>query len=105
MKRRKLKNWAGEDWTVEAVVPDDTRLPENSHACIRDSKKEILVSEAPDASMIYWLLHEVAHHALKHLEFSDSEKEELLMDRVALVYAQFLEKMGVDLSPLARLKG
>ncbi len=100
--KKKLQDWVGEDWVVEFVDANDSRLPENSHACIRDAKYEILVSKHANANMIYCLMHEVGHHALKHLDISDDEKEELLVDRVALVYTQFLQKMGINLAPLVK---
>lgn len=101
MKKR-LQDWVGEDWVVEFVDVNDSRLPESAHACIRDAKHEILIGKQANTNMIYYLFHEVGHHAIKHLDISDDEKEELLVDRMALVFLQFLQKMGINLAPLVK---
>ena len=101
MSKRTLKDWMGQTWKIEIVDPTDSRLPDASHACIRQAKREILVARSHDQnSMIFHMLHEVAHRALTHLDFNASEKEELVMDHVALSLKTFLEKMGVDLTTL-----
>lgn len=100
MRKRKLKDWMGADWTIGWVEEDDSRLPDGAAGCIRGRNNEILIAEGDTNQMLHVIFHEVAHKALGHLEFSDTEKEELLVDMVAYTYLSFLRKMGVDLSPL-----
>ena len=103
MSKRTLKDWMGQAWRIELVDLNDSRLPDAAHACIREAKREILVARSHDvSSMIFCMLHEVAHRALTHLDFNDSEKEELVVDNVALSMKTFLEKMGVDLTALVK---
>ncbi len=90
----------GGDYTIEEVEEGDSRLPDGAAGCIRARNSEILVAEGSPNQMLHVIFHEVAHRALAHLEFSDTEKEELLVDMVAYTYLSFLRKMGVDLSPL-----
>ena len=100
MGKRKLKDWMCEDWDLDFVCRDDSRVPDNAGAVIREGKREILIEEADQNTMLYRIFHEVGHKATRHLDFTDEEKEELVVDFVALTYLTFLKKMGVDLAPL-----
>jgi len=98
MRKRKLKDWMGENWAVEEVESDDPRLGENSNALLDYKKHHILYAPGDQTVVITRLVHEAMHRATGW--GSENDYEELLTEHATISILQFLRKMGVDLSPL-----
>jgi hypothetical protein len=102
MRKRVLKDWMGEDWTVKQLPRIDKRL-KGATACLDGSNNTIYVIKADPNTMITSLIHEAMHIACRLDGTSPKKKEtdeELQVEYATQVILQFLKKMGVDLSPL-----
>ena len=100
-KKRVIRDWMGEDWTVEHVNADDPRLQAyEAHGLLMNRDKHMVIERQGSNTTVLTVLHEVAHRATQPFLKGD-ENEELKVDTIALVFKQFLEKMGIDLSKLA----
>ena len=94
-KTRRLKNWMGEDWVVKRVE----RFEQEGHTAICDFVKREIKFKSTDAHTEQTsIMHEAMHRATGL--GSEDENEELRVEYATLMLVEFLEKMGVDLSPL-----
>lgn len=110
LPKRLIKNWMGEDWTLHLVGPNDSRLvnpvsKEKFYGHTDFEENSIVVGVRGQNSDITTLLHEVMHRALDSLRQdsdggNDDKPTELRIEWAALCVRQFLEKRGIDLSPL-----
>ena len=94
-KTRKLKNWMGEDWTVKRVE----KFEQEGYTAICDfNKKEIRFKGTDPNTEITCVMHEAVHRATGL--GSEDDAEELRVEYATLCLKEFMEKMGVDLTPL-----
>jgi hypothetical protein len=101
-KKRVIRDWMGEDWTREIVSRDDPRLVGlQAKGLLIHRQRAIVIERQDDNSTLLTIFHEVAHKACPWMQ-DDEPVEELKIDTIALTFKQFLEKSGVDLSPLLK---
>jgi hypothetical protein len=100
VRKRTLKNWVGEDWTINTVEYGAPELQGNWGICDLEHRRifHAIKDNGGDGLV---LLHEATHRALEAARNEDEPPvSELRVDYAAYMLYEFLRKMGVDLSPL-----
>jgi len=92
----------GEDWVIEKVTRDDSRLADwKTEAQIDHKNRIIIFTEGDESTEITRIMHEAMHRATGW--GSDDELEEMKTEYATLCIMEFLRKRGVDLSPVRKL--
>jgi hypothetical protein len=90
----------GENWILRFTPRSDLNA---AMGHCNFARREILIEEADEPTMLSTILHEVMHRAID--QHSEEPANELRVEWSARCVLEFLEKSGVDLGPLVRGMG
>ena len=97
---RKLDNWLGDTWTLRSAKGEAPEMTNLWGKC-DFARREIVYHEQETRGELSTIMHEVTHRLIdQYVDDPGEAASELRIQWVANGMIEFLEKVGVDLTPI-----